>query len=142
MKRTADNPNPNPKHDALNRLIEEHFAGRSDQLVPSSGFVASVMESIQAEAAAPPPIVFPWRRVLPGALVALCGLIVLVVLVLHGDVLHGGNAALAAPAHAQLALSFPPVFSAGDGVLGWILVAACLSVAAIAASFRLTGRSQ
>ena len=36
-----------------------------EELVPSSGFVASVMERVREEAAAPEPIPFPWKRVVP-----------------------------------------------------------------------------
>ena len=32
-----------------------------EELVPSSGFVASVMERVREEAAAPEPIPFPWK---------------------------------------------------------------------------------
>ncbi len=35
-------------------------------IVPSSGFVQAVMQAVHAEAAAPPPIPFPWKRVLAG----------------------------------------------------------------------------
>ncbi len=138
MKRTVD---PNSNDALLDRLLDQHLADRSEQLAPSSGFVASVMESIQAEAAAPPPIAFPWRRVLPGALAAVCGLIVLVVLVLRG----GGTSAVsgpAAPIPVHLAPSLPLNFTTGEMTLGLILLAVCLSIAAIAASLRLTGRSQ
>jgi len=38
-------------------------------LVPSSGFLASVMERVREEAAAPPPIPFPWKRAVPGMVV-------------------------------------------------------------------------
>ena len=101
MKRTVD---PNSNDALLDRLLDQHLADRSEQLAPSSGFVASVMESIQAEAAAPPPIAFPWRRVLPGALAAVCGLIVLVVLVLRG----GGTSAVSGPA-APIPVHLAPV---------------------------------
>ena len=141
MKRPAD---PNPNDALLDRLLDEHLAGSSDQLAPSSGFAVSVMESIQAEAAAPPPIPFPWRRALPGALVVLCGLIGFVILALR-VALRGGSvsagARTAIPTQMHLAQSFSLHFTMGELTLGWILVAACLSVAVIAASFRLTGRS-
>jgi len=39
---------------------------REQDIVPSSGFAASVMEAVARQAAAPPPIPFPWRRALPG----------------------------------------------------------------------------
>ncbi len=41
-----------------------------EELVPSSGFLSSVMERVREEAAAPPPIPFPWKRALPGLVVA------------------------------------------------------------------------
>jgi hypothetical protein len=40
--------------------------GAEEELVPSSGFLASVMDRVHAEVAAPPPIPFPWKRALPG----------------------------------------------------------------------------
>ena len=39
-------------------------------LVPSSGFLAAVMERVQEEAAAPAPIPFPWKRAAPGMVLA------------------------------------------------------------------------
>jgi hypothetical protein len=42
-----------------------------DEIVPSSGFVASVMEAVQQEAAAPAPIPFPWKWALPGLIVSV-----------------------------------------------------------------------
>ena len=44
--------------------------GAEEELVPSSGFLASVMDRVREEAAAPPPIPFPWKRALPGFVVA------------------------------------------------------------------------
>jgi len=49
--------------------IEAILAGEAE-LVPTSGFLASVMESVQQEASAPPPIPFPWKTALPGFLLA------------------------------------------------------------------------
>ena len=135
--------NPNSSSDDLDRLLDEHLSGASEQLEPSSGFVLSVMESVQAEAAAPPPIPFPWRRALPAFVLALCGMAVLV-----GLVLRAAGSGAAGTAHAQ---SMPSLlhslvasaqfFTGSQATLCWVVVAACLSVAAIAASFRLTGRS-
>jgi hypothetical protein len=52
-----------------NERIDEILA-TEQELVPSSGFLASVMERVREEAAAPPPIPFPWGRFMPGMLVA------------------------------------------------------------------------
>jgi hypothetical protein len=52
-----------------NERIDE-ILGTEPELVPSSGFAASVMERIREEAAAPAPIPFPWKRAVPGMVVA------------------------------------------------------------------------
>ncbi|MGA1982839.1 MAG: hypothetical protein ABSG84_10195 [Acidobacteriaceae bacterium] len=130
-----------PPADPIDSLLDAHLAGPDDELAPSSGFVLSVMESVRAQTAEPPPIAFPWRRVVPGAVAVLCGLAALIVFALRA--LDAGAAAgPAAPAHTRLALSLAPAFTSGEVVLGWVVLAACLSLAAIAASFRLAGRSR
>jgi hypothetical protein len=132
--------NPNANDDILNRLLEEHLAGPPEQLEPSSGFATSVMESIHAQAAEPPPIAFPWRRVVPGLLAILCCLSVLFVAILRAGI-AGKVAGLTSQPITQHALSLTHTFTAGEATLCWTLLAACLSIAAIAASFRMTGRS-
>jgi small-conductance mechanosensitive channel len=138
------NPKPDssaPIADPIDCLLDAHLAGSNDELTPSSGFVLSVMESVRSQTAEPPPIAFPWRRVVPGAIAVLCGLAALIVFALRA--LDAGAAAgPAAPDHTRLALSFTPAFTSGAVVLGWVVLAACLSIAAIAASFRLAGRSR
>jgi hypothetical protein len=56
-------------NDEFDRIMSE------DEILPSSGFAASVMEAVRREAAAPPPIPFPWKRALPGAVFAAATLI-------------------------------------------------------------------
>jgi hypothetical protein len=48
----------------------DEILGTEEGLVPSSGFVSAVMERVREEAAAPPPIPFPWKRAVPGFVVA------------------------------------------------------------------------
>lgn len=59
--------------DAKFAVIDRILAGE-DRLVPSSGFAASVMERVREEAAAPAPIPFPWKRILPGMIVVAAAL--------------------------------------------------------------------
>lgn len=48
-----------------------HQALASEEpILPSSGFLAAVMERVQDEAAAPAPLAFPWKRALPGFILA------------------------------------------------------------------------
>jgi hypothetical protein len=60
--------------DELDRIMSE------EEIQPSSGFTASVMEAVRSEAAAPPPIPFPWKRALPGAVVAGVTLVAILVI--------------------------------------------------------------
>lgn len=46
----------------------DRILASEDELIPSSGFLASVMERVQQENAQPAPLPFPWKRLLPGAL--------------------------------------------------------------------------
>jgi hypothetical protein len=57
------------KTDKLDRILSTE-----GELVPSSGFAASVMDRVREEAAAPKPIPFPWKRALPGMTLAAVGL--------------------------------------------------------------------
>jgi hypothetical protein len=58
------------KRNNLDRIL-----GAEEELAPSSGFVLAVMERVREEAAAPKPIPFPWKRVVPGAVVAVGGVV-------------------------------------------------------------------
>jgi hypothetical protein len=57
----------------------DHMLSRDDEILPSSGFTLSVMDAVRCEAAAPPPIPFPWKRALPGLVAA--GVVLSLVLV-------------------------------------------------------------
>jgi len=55
----------------MTRKKIEEILSSEEELMPSSGFLSAVMERVSEEAAAPPPIPFPWKRALPGmALIA------------------------------------------------------------------------
>lgn len=60
------------KDEEFDRIL----SGEAD-LVPSSGFAASVMDAVRSEASAPPPIPFPWRRALPGIAAGVLALVYL-----------------------------------------------------------------
>ncbi len=65
------------RDDEIDRIL-----GGEEDVLPSSGFHASVMEAVQREATAPPQIPFPWKRAWPAlaaAALALVGSAVLLV---------------------------------------------------------------
>jgi hypothetical protein len=76
---------------------------RQDEILPSSGFAVSVMNAVRQEAAAPPPIPFPWLRALPGLVVAALTLIVVLVAAMV-EIAQLARASASAPSQFSLAL--------------------------------------
>lgn len=96
-----------------------------DLILPTSGFTESVMTAIRREAAAPPPIPFPWRRALPGLIVAALVLAALIAAVVH--LLHG-PASASSPSGIFLQAELAPLLrsaSATDSL--WVLFSLALS---------------
>jgi hypothetical protein len=60
-----------PERNVMNDAEIDPILSGQDEIHPSAGFVACVMDAVRREAAAPPPIPFPWKRALPGLAVAL-----------------------------------------------------------------------
>jgi hypothetical protein len=72
------------------------------EILPSSGFTASVMDAVRCEAAAPPPIPFPWKWALPGLVV--CGVMLGLVVVVTVTQFASGAATTPLPAEWVIAL--------------------------------------
>lgn len=107
------------KHDELDRILS-----REPEILPSSGFVDSVMDSVRREAAAPP-IPFPWRRALPGLFAAAFVLAALLVV------------GLTIPMRAATAQQLPKGLLSTFALIleGWKTVGATWIVLALALSF-------
>jgi hypothetical protein len=105
-----------------------------EKLIPSSGFLASVMERVHEEAAAPPPIPFPWKRAVPGILLA-------------SGVFGWGASELIhlwLPAVSAISLTAPHLSAVLVQPLeqaSWIALALGVSLASWLLSQRLAGRS-
>jgi hypothetical protein len=118
----------------INQTEIDRILATEEELVPSSGFLASVMEGVLEEAAAPPPIPFPWKRAVPGIL-------------LVAGVFGWGAAELVRyglPAVKQISLT-PPHLSAGAvrplEQAAWVALALAASLLSWLLSRRLAGRS-
>ncbi|MGP8225361.1 MAG: hypothetical protein ACLQGT_04330 [Terracidiphilus sp.] len=48
----------------------DRILATEEELIPSSGFLASVMERVHEEARMPAPLPFPWKRAIPGIVLA------------------------------------------------------------------------
>ena len=106
--------------------------GEEEELVPSSGFLASVMERVREEAAAPPPIPFPWKRAVPGFVVAV------------GVFVWGGVEMVryAVPAMAQLKVPHMQIAASAARPLeqaGWVAAALAVSLVSYLVSRRVAG---
>jgi hypothetical protein len=121
------------KPDELDRVLS-----REPGIIPSSGFVRSVMAAVRSEAAAPPPIPFPWKRALPGLLVCIIAIAWSVV------------DAFRSPARASASVSSQTVTPWIDGIASlldkaqmfgaeWVLLGLLLTLAGLKLTWRLAG---
>jgi hypothetical protein len=112
----------------------ENILASEEELIPSSGFLATVMERVQEEARIPAPIPFPWKRAVPGILLA-------------GGVFgwgayefirHGvptGDSIAFTPVHISAALERPLEQA------GWVAMALAVSLVSWLLSRRIAGQS-
>jgi hypothetical protein len=113
-----------------------------DEIVPSSGFVGSVMDAVRQEAAAPLPIPFPWKRALPFIVLGVGALaLAAIVTIIAISNLNGALTASKAPdVTSMLSVSRSSLMQGSLGsALRWCglsLVAAFISVML---SLRLAG---
>ena len=106
-----------------------------DEILPSSGFAVSVMEAVRREAAAPPPIPFPWKRALPGLVVA--GFALALVLV-AGVVAITQRASTTPQFSAPLPFVMPPIFHGGiESAAMWTALALLVAFVSVKFSMRL-----
>ena len=115
--------------DAIDRVLAS-----DEPIDPSSGFVASVMERVQEDAITPQPIPFPWKRALPGIVLAAGTIGWLIYEFIR----------MAFAGNWQIKLGAPRLPATGLGYLApafWVAVALVLSLASWAFSRRLTRSS-
>jgi hypothetical protein len=119
----------------------DRILSREDEMVPSSGFAVSVMDAVRREAAAPPPIPFPWKRALPGLAVGS-----LVLALILGAIVRAIAQVDKAPT-PQLSMSMPSVMpSIFNGGLRsaaiWTALALLVALVSVKLSMRLaSGRA-
>jgi hypothetical protein len=105
------------EEEEMNRILS-----RDDEILPSSGFAASVMQAVRREAAAPPPIPFPWKRALPGVVVA--GLVLARILVVGISDISRLISASASPQPSTSSPSILPFLlpRTMESPVGWIVL--------------------
>jgi hypothetical protein len=106
-----------------------------EAIVPSSGFLAAVMERVEDETRTPAPIPFPWKRAVPG-------------FILTAGVFGWGAVELARvgiPAMKAHPMDMPHVSFAMTLPLeqaGWVALALGISLASLLLARRMMGRSE
>jgi hypothetical protein len=115
----------------FNRILS-----REDEILPSSGFAVSVMDAVRREAAAPPPIPFPWKHALPGMVVG--GLVLALVLVTGVVVIAQFVRASATPQSSLSSPSLLPIFQGNlEYAAIWTVLALLMALASVKLSMRL-----
>ena len=125
------------------RRLTEHDEGeinrilsREDEILPSSGFAVSVMDVVRREAAAPPPIPFPWKRALPGLVVG--GFALALVLVAGVVAIVQLDKATAPPPSMSLPSVLAPIFQGNMGSAAiWTVLALLVTFVSVKLSMRL-----
>lgn len=139
------------KDDELDRAMMRNFgpphsaAARAESIEPSSGFTASVMERVRAEAAraaAMGPIAFPWLRAVPGICMAVLALVVAATMLSFSAIglMRLGSRALLTAAIQQG--SGTPAWTelVGHLHLGWLLIALLSAFVPLVVSRGVPGR--
>jgi hypothetical protein len=133
---------PVPRNPMTDAQLDAALSAEHDQILPSSGFADVVMTAVRAEAAAPAPIPFPWKRAMPGVVGVAAGLALLVAL------LTALIAALARRGHASGAGNFsipsnwklditPIVHALATPNAAWIALALAIPLVCVIALRRL-----
>lgn len=117
------------EHDHFDEILS-----RADDIVPSSDFITNVMAAVRQEASAPPPIPFPWKRVMPGLAVGACTFGAFLVATLAP---WDGGPVQVAPGLSSVLYAI--VAAANAVELVWIAIALVFAVASMKFSMRLVG---
>lgn len=124
----------NANDDQIDRILS-----REEEIVPSAGFTASVMEAVRREASVPAPIAFPWKRAWP--VLVLAGLsIVIVPLVAVLSIVRMASAPVSAnPVNPTFLYTQLPAWMSNPAV-GWTTGSLLLTLIAVKFSMRLASR--
>ena len=124
----------------MRRLTEHDEAeinsilSREDEILPSSGFTVSVMDAVRREAASPPPIPFPWKRALPGLVVAGLALVLILIRVIAAIAQLGK----ATTPPLSMPPVPPPIFHGGLGSAAiWTMLALLVALVSVKLSMRV-----
>jgi hypothetical protein len=117
----------------LDSITLDSILATEDDIAPSSGFLAAVMERVEDQARMPAPIPFPWKRALPGFVLACVVFGWVGMKVVQWAVSAMRSASFAAP-HVPIAMALPLQQAR------WVALALLVSLASWLLARRLAGR--
>lgn len=103
----------------------DRILGAEEEILPSSGFAASVMERVRHEAAVPEPLPIPWRRALPGIIIVAFALVWCVVKLIQAGLADAGTTIIVplhsnGPIASSLANACWTAVALGVSLLSWL----------------------
>jgi len=111
----------------------DQILATEQELIPSSGFLATVMERVHDEARMPAPLPFPWKRAIPG--------IVLATIVFGWGAFEFTRQAIQASRTISLTqMQIPHSAVQPLEEAGWVALALVISFACLRLSRRLVGQ--
>jgi hypothetical protein len=111
----------------------DRFLSKDQEIIPSTGFVVSVMDAVRRETDVPPPIPFPWKRALPGLSAAAFAFVSVFVVGITLFIRETPTQPLPPKFPSAFALIFQSWNAAGAS---WIVLALVLSFASVKLSRR------
>ena len=112
----------------------DNILATEEELIPSSGFLASVMDRVQEEAQAIAPLPFPWKRAVPGIVLA-AGVFGWAAFEFIRQGIPAARSITFAPPQ------FPAAFERPLEQAGWVAMALAVSLVSWLLSRRIAGQS-
>lgn len=115
----------------------DRILSAQEEVLPSSGFAASVMDAVHREALAPPPIPFPWKRALPGIVVATLALALVGVVGIAAILQFSRGGLSLSAATVSPSLPWPTWQGTASSTVGWTALALIVALVSVKVSMRL-----
>lgn len=120
--------------DQIDRILS-----RNEEILPSAGFTASVMEAVRREAFVPAPIPFPWKRAWPVLVLAALTVAIVPVAVVIAIVYVASAPASSAPLTISFGWAQLPAWMSSPAA-GWATGSILLTLIAVKFSMQLASR--
>jgi hypothetical protein len=118
--------------------LDAALSAAQDQILPSSGFADAVMTAVRAEAAAPAPIAFPWKRAVPGMVGVIAAFALLVIVIVAFLRRIPASAAGRSGAATNWTLDLTPLLHHAAGIdVAWMALALAIPLVCLIALRRV-----